>query len=249
VRLRAAQPRCVSKAAPHAQRLGSAHGWRRAGRAPGGLPARERDGPVQCSMLRRIGLLRRGAGGAQGEHLAEPLECVFTNGSLSLAVRAAVSGAGGATCVAPAWPLDRSGARPPAGPWIGLGLRPTGRAPLAQKGGRAALDPAARQAQVSRACLQAGARCAAASVGSCTAVSHELEAARTLGEPARGGCASACCCVPRAAAGRGPPGRGADRRQRRPARPTGGAGTTECRCPHKGCGVGAARTRGARRRR
>ncbi|KAK9837118.1 hypothetical protein WJX81_003998 [Elliptochloris bilobata] len=46
----------------------------------------------------------------QGEHLAEPLQCVFSNGSLSLAVRARVCDAGNATCTAPAWPLDRNDA-------------------------------------------------------------------------------------------------------------------------------------------
>jgi hypothetical protein len=88
------------------------HEWRRVGRAPGASAARTGDGRGAVSHGWASGLFRRGAGGAQGEHLAEPLECVFTNGSLSLAVRAAVTGAGGATCVAPAWPLDRSGARP-----------------------------------------------------------------------------------------------------------------------------------------
>ena len=50
------------------------------------------------------------SGPSQGEHLEAPLECVFSNGTLSLAVRAAVTGAQNATCKAPAWPLSRSGA-------------------------------------------------------------------------------------------------------------------------------------------
>ena len=49
-------------------------------------------------------------GFSQGEHLEAPLECVFSNGTLSLAVRAAVTDARNATCKAPAWPLSRSGA-------------------------------------------------------------------------------------------------------------------------------------------